>query len=90
MVRLDSDEIRARAARASAELEIVSEAFEKLKANATEALFSSAAGQTDYREALYRSVQTVNAVEKYLKAVIDNGMMEDFAEQIRAELAPRA
>lgn len=81
---------QAKAAKASAELEIVGEAFARLRQNATDALFTSPAGHTDYREALYRSVQTVNAVEKYLRAVIDDGTLEDFAESIREQLAPRA
>lgn len=81
---------QAKAAKASAELEIVGEAFERLRQNATEALFTSPAGHADLREALYRSVQTVNAVEKYLRAVIDDGTLEDFAESIREQLAPRA
>ena len=81
---------QAKATKASAELEIVSEAFDRLRSNATEALFASSAGDADYREALYRSVQTVDAVEKYLKAVIDNGKVEDYAETTREALAPRA
>jgi hypothetical protein len=81
---------QAKASKASAELELVGEAFERLRQNATDALFSSPAGNADYREALYRSVQTVNAVEKYLRAVIDDGAIEDFAESIREQLAPRA
>lgn len=81
---------QAKASKASAELEIVGEAFERLRQNATEALFASPAGHADYREALYRSVQTVNAVEKHLRAVIDDGAVEDFAESIREQLAPRA
>lgn len=88
MARLDDP--RARAQRASSELEIVSEAFERLRQSATDALFASTAGQADYREALYRSVQTIAAVERYLKDVIDTGEMEDFAERLREELAPRA
>ena len=79
-----------KASKASAELEIVAEAFDRLRQNAIEALFASPAGQAEHREALYRSVQTVNAVEQYLRAVIDDGAVEDFAETIREQLAPRA
>jgi len=82
-----------RAQKASSELEIVGEAFARMKERAAFALFASSAGQADLREALYRSVQTIETVEKYLKAAIDDGLIEDFAEQVRSDLgidAPRA
>lgn len=82
---------QAKAQKASSELEIVAEAFDRLRQSATSALFASPAGAADYREALYRSVQTVDAVEKYLRSVIDDGLLEDFAEQVREQLeAPGA
>lgn len=82
---------QAKAQKASSELEIVSEAFETMRQSAMAKLFSSTAGQADYREALYRSVQTMNTVEQYLRSVIDDGLLEDFAEQVREQLeAPGA
>jgi hypothetical protein len=74
------------AQRASAELVIVSDAFARMRLNATEALFASKAGEDDLREALYRSVQTIDAVERHLKDAIDTGAIEDFAEQVRSDL----
>ena len=80
-----------KASKATSELEIVSEAFETMRRSAMDALFASPAGKADYREALYRSVQTINTVEQYLRTVIDDGLLEDFAEQVRDQLeAPRA
>ena len=79
-----------KANKATRELEIVSEAFATMREQATLALFASPAGQADLREALYRSVQTIDAVERHLRSVIDDGLVEDFAEQMRSDLAPRA
>ena len=80
---------QARAQRASSELEIVSEAFAKLRQSATQALFSSQASQTEFREGLYRTVQTIDAVESHLKAVIAGGQIEDYVEKLREQTAPK-
>ena len=71
------------AQKAAAELEIVGEAFARMREQAVKALFASPAGQADLREALYRSVQTIDTVEQHLRAVIDTGLIEDFAEKVR-------
>lgn len=80
-----------KASRARIELDVTSEAFARMRQSAMDALFSSPASASDYREALYRSVQTIDAVEKHLRAVIDDGLLEEFAETVREQMeAPRA
>lgn len=77
------------ALKAQSEMGLHGAALDVLRQRATEQLFASQAGQADYREALYRTVQTIDAVRDYLKAIIAGGEIEDHVRQM-LEPAPRA
>ena len=73
-----------RAGRAAAELEQTGEAFAAMRANAVETLLASKDAERELREALYRAVQVIDAVQAHLRQVVDGGRVAELAEEMRA------
>ena len=73
----------ARGQQAARELELTDAAFDKIRAAALEAIVSSAAGQAELREKLYRVAQMTDSVRALLHEMVAAGDMAN----ARIELA---
>ena len=78
-----NDDAKPRATRAASELRETDGAFDKMRATALEAFFASKASDVALREEIYRSVQTIDAVQKHLKMLVASGEIEAFADTLR-------
>lgn len=74
-----------RGSKASQELSLTNEVFDKLKAGAIDKWLSTSVGQEATREKLHQVVQVIESVRKALHEAVDNGKVEAFARH-QAEL----
>lgn len=80
---LETGARKSRAARAKHELDLTEQAFSAMRANAVEAWLATRDADTEFREALYRSVKVIDAVRDHLMAAVQDGHVADFAERMR-------
>lgn len=68
---------------ARSELEATEDAFDTIRAEALEALATSALGESLLREKLYLSVQAIDAVRDRLRQHVANGVMAEHNKSMR-------
>lgn len=76
---------RARAAAAKRELTETEAAFDHLRAQALVAIAESKPAEVEFREMLYRTVQTIDAVRLRLRQIVDNGQIEETIQEFREQ-----
>jgi hypothetical protein len=74
---------RSRARRAKVELDLTEQAFSAMRASALETWVATRDADTQFREALYRSVKVIDTVRAHLLAAVQDGEVADFAERVR-------
>lgn len=82
-----SDQAIARGQQAERELKEVEAAFDAVKAACAARLFETPTAARDQREQLYMAVQSIDAVRKAMRMVIDNGKLEQAAKVAAETLA---
>ncbi len=80
---MSDDRIRARAARAAAELSETEAAFEAMRENAIAAWAATADAESAHRESLYRAVKVIDAVRDHLLQRVQDGEVVAFAQRMR-------
>lgn len=68
---------------AAQELRLTETAFAKIRANALEAIVNTMVGEHEKREELYLIANTVDAVRRHLRSVMDTGQMEELVAERR-------
>lgn len=63
--------------RAEQELRLTEAAFDKIRASALEAIAMTKVGERDKREELYLIANTVDAVRRHLRSIVDTGKMDE-------------
>lgn len=81
----DPDDLRRRAIKAQRELEETNTAFETMRESAVKALLTSKPSEAEFREELYRTVQTIDTVRDYLMRIVDGAKVADYADTLRKE-----
>jgi hypothetical protein len=79
MTGLTDTQRMAKARRAFSELAETNEAFDAVRAKIVEKLLSTAVDQQALREKLFFAAQTVDAVRKAMRAVIEDGQLIEAA-----------
>lgn len=82
-----SDEAIARGQRAEREFKEVEAAFDAVRAACVARVFETPTSASDQREQLYMAVQSLDAVRKAMRMVIDNGQIEQAAKEAAEALA---
>lgn len=86
----DGDRRRAKASKARIELNLTEAAFAAMRVNAIEAWLATPDHDTQFREALYRSVKVIDTVREHLLAIVQDGDVANYADNIRAETGAQA
>lgn len=68
------------------ELEQTEAAFERVRQRLIEQLIATKIGESDLRDKLVLTIQALEAVKAELIAVVHSGDIEEYAEEVRAQI----